>query len=398
MEIVEIAGPITIETLGHHGDGVSGDIGVRFTLPGETIEGGKITRSSPHRIEPVCCHFTTCGGCVLQHGSAELLAEWKSDLVRKALRAQGLDGEIRSVQTSPPYSRRRVVFSGRRTKKTVQLGFFERRSETLVPISECHLLLPQIMDALDDLKAIVRLAATRTSIVKLAVTSSDVGLDVAVTSARELNADELTSLAKIAGSFARVSWNGEVILMRVPPAQTFGGASVVPPPGAFLQATVEGEKALVDSVLEGVGHAGKVADLFSGCGTFSLPISQVSEVHAVEFDAAMISALETGWRQAQQSKRLTVEVRDLFRRPVLRSELNSWDAVVLDPPRAGAAAQVAEIAKSDIGRVVHVSCNPATFAREAKTLVEAGFNLDWIDVVDQFLWSAHVELVGCFSR
>ena len=398
MNIVDVTGEIEVEALGVHGDGRAGDLVIPQTLPGDVIKDGKIITPSAHRITPACRHFGVCGGCLLQHGAPDFLAEWKSGLVVKALQAQGIEAPVRQVHSSPPASRRRVVFSGRRTKKTVQLGFFERRSEILVPISECHLLVPEIMQAFETLQALVRLAATRTSVVKVAVATSHSGLDVAVTNGRILDRHGLEQVALIAGEFARLSWNGDVVLQQRPPAQKFATALVVPPPGAFLQATAEGEAALVASVLEGVGPARQVIDLFSGCGTFSLPLATVCEVHAVEFDGDMTDAMMAGWREATRLKTLTSEVRDLFRRPVLRSELNRWDAVVLDPPRAGAEAQVKEIAASDVSRVVHVSCNPVTFAREAKTLTEAGFTLEWINVVDQFLWSAHVELVGCFCR
>jgi len=165
-----------------------------------------------------------------------------------------------------------------------------------------------------------------------------------------------------------------------------------------LQATQDGEDALVRAVLNGVGTPARVMDLFAGCGTFSLPMAEFSDVHAVEFDDAMLKALDAGWRQAKGLKQVSVETRDLFRRPVLRSEFKGFDAVVLDPPRAGAAAQVEELAASQVARVLHVSCNPVTFARDARVLVDAGFTLDWMEVVDQFRWSPHVELVGCFSR
>ncbi len=397
-DISEITTRTEILTLGAKGDGLAGAIAIPFTLPGDVIETGQLTQTSPHRIAPVCAHFGTCGGCVLQHASDPFLAEWKAGIVAQALRAQGLPEEIRAVHTSPPASRRRVVFSGRRTKKTVQLGFFERRSEVLVPITECPLLVPEIMDVFEPLKNVVRMAATRSSVVKLAVSASDNGLDLAVTNARDLEPEGITKLASLASDFARVSWNGDVVLLKEPPFQTFGNARVVPPAGAFLQATSAGEQALVDAVMSGVDEASKLMDLFAGCGTFALPLAATADVVAVEYDQAMLDALDAGWRQAKGLKQVTVEARDLFRRPVLRSEFKGFDAVVLDPPRAGATAQIEELAASNVPRVVHVSCNPVTFARDGKTLKDAGFSLDWVEVVDQFRWSPHVELVGCFSR
>jgi len=398
MDINEVTGRVEIAGLGARGDGLAGDLAVAFTLPGDIIEDGQLVAHSSGRADPVCRHFGSCGGCLLQHASDPFLAGWKSGLVAQALRSQGLPEEIRALHVSPPASRRRVVFSGRRTKKTVQLGFFERRSEVLVPITECPLLVPQIMASFEALKAVVRMAATRSSVVKLAVTASEVGLDLAVTGARELEPGAVGTLAEVAGDFARVAWNGEVILLKEQPVQRFGKALVVPPSGAFLQATREGEAALVASVLGAVGAGAKVMDLFAGCGTFSLPLAAHHDVHAIEFEDEMLAALHAGWRKAEGLKHISIEARNLFRRPVLASEFKGYGAVVLDPPRAGAAAQAQELAASDVARIVHVSCNPTTFAREARVFADAGFQLNWVDVVDQFRWSPHVELVGCFTR
>jgi 23S rRNA (uracil1939-C5)-methyltransferase len=196
---------------------------------------------------------------------------------------------------------------------------------------------------------------------------------------------------------ARLTWDGEVIATLVPPVQRFGAARVVPPPGAFLQATREGEAALVAVAQEIVGDAKSVVDLFAGCGTFSLPMAGTAEVHAIEGEAAMMRALDRGWREAQGLKRVSVETRDLFRNPLMAEDLR-YEAAVIDPPRAGALAQTAELARSDIARIAFVSCNPVTFARDAKVLVDAGYRLDWVQVVDQFRWSSHVELVGAFAR
>ena len=397
-EISEITTETRIQSLGAKGDGLSGALAVPFSLPEDLIKDGQIKQASPHRITPACKHFKECGGCSLQHASDPFLADWKQGIVAQALRSQELPSDIRAIHVSPPHSRRRAVFSGRRTKKTVQLGFFARRSDQLVLLEECPILVPKIMDSLEVLKTVTRLAATRTSTVKLTVTEASSGLDLSVSGARDISAEQIGALAKTTPGISRISWNAEVILLKTAPLQTFGPAQVVPPPGAFLQATKEGETALIGLVLEGLGETSRVVDLFAGCGTFTLPISEIAEVHGVEFEPDMVAALDKAWRSETGLKRLSVEARDLFRRPLLRSEFKGFDAVVLDPPRAGAEAQVAEIVASDVARVVHVSCNPQTFAREAKTLQNAGFRLDWVDVVDQFRWSSHVEVVGCFSR
>lgn len=398
MEITEIRDRIEIDALGAGGEGLGGGYAVAQTLPGDVLADGAIETASPHRVAPACAHFGDCGGCMLQHGSDAFLADWKTDLVRTALRAQDLPDAVRHVHVSPAKARRRVVLSGRRTKKTVQLGFFERRGTRLIPISECHLIAPEIWAAFDVLKPIVRLAATRTSVVKLTVTSSEAGLDVSVTEARDLDRAGLQDLARISGEFARVAWNGEVVLLARPPIQRFGQAHVVPPPGAFLQATADGEAALRQAVLGGLEGQLRVVDLFAGCGTFALPLAQQADIWAVEYEPAMREALEQGWRKATGLKHVRAEARDLFRRPVLAQEFKGWDAAVIDPPRAGAEAQTREIAGSDLAHVVSVSCNPVTFARDARVLQDAGFKLKWLDVVDQFKWSTHVELVGLFQR
>ena len=197
--------------------------------------------------------------------------------------------------------------------------------------------------------------------------------------------------------FARLTWGGEMVALRAQPMQRFGPALVAPPPGAFLQATAEGEAALLRGVALAIGAARKVVDLFAGCGTFALPLAERAEVHAVEGDAAMTAALEKGARAAMGLRKVTVETRDLFRRPLEPDEFKGVEAVVIDPPRAGAEAQVARLAVAKVPVIAMVSCNPITFARDAKVLLAAGYRLDWLQVVDQFRWSAHVELVARFA-
>ncbi len=396
--IEDIKGPLQIDALGSGGDGLSDAGPVAFALPGEVIENGKIATPSPSRVAPACRHFGTCGGCQLQHAADDFLADWKTDLVRKALASQGLDIMPEFLHISAPGMRRRVTFSGRRTKKTVQLGFFARRSDALVSIEECPVVAPEIVAALDPFKELVRLGASRKSVIKLAVTLTQAGLDVAVSDAVDLDRAKLAQAVEIARAFARLSWNGEVVATHKPPVVSFDGIEVVPPPGAFLQATESGQAALIECVSQGIGEAKKVIDLFAGCGTFALPLAQHATIHAVESDAAALGAMDSAWRKADGLKTVSTEVRDLFRRPLLGDEMKGWEAIVLDPPRAGAAAQIAEIAGSSPARVVHVSCNPSTFARDAKTLIRAGLALDWVKVIDQFRWTTHIELVACFSR
>lgn len=352
----------------------------------------------PPKVTAPCAHFGTCGGCSLQDMSEADMARMKQDRVLAALRRQGIAAEVRGYHASPPRSRRRAVLSGRRTKKTTMLGFFGRASDVLVNITDCHVIAPEIQAAFPKLHELVRLSATRTSVVRLTVVATPVGLDVALGDARELTSENMARLPAVAGGFARLSWNGEVVLQRAAPSLPMGRAQVVPPPGGFLQATPEGEAALVAAVGEAVAGARRVVDLFAGCGTFTLPLAAEAEIHAVEGDATALAALDRGWRGAEGLRRVTTEARDLFRRPLLAAEFKGFEAAVIDPPRAGAAAQVAEIGGSAIARIGFVSCNPATFARDMAVLAGAGFHIDWLDVVDQFRWSDHVELVAGLSR
>jgi len=400
---------IVIERLGRKGDGLAEGVRAPLTLPLERVRGDvldglmaapRILAPSSDRITPVCPHFGACGGCALQHGSDAFLATWKSEIIARALAAHGLSAPMLPVATSPPRSRRRAVFAGRRTRKTVTVGFHGRRSDAIIGVTACHLVRPEILAGLSAFEALAGIAASRSAPVRIGVTSGPAGLDIDLRDAKPADAAVAARAASIAEDhdLARLSWNGDVLSLRRPPFQLFGPARVTPPPGAFLQATAEGEEALTRFARAAMGPARRIIDLFSGCGTFSLPFATGAEVHAVESDAAMLAALDAGWRSAPGLHRVTTERRDLFRRPVLAMELDRFDAVSLDPPRAGAEAQTREIARSPVSRVSYVSCDPATFARDAAILVAAGFALDTLLPVDQFRWSGHVELAAAFSR
>jgi 23S rRNA (uracil1939-C5)-methyltransferase len=403
---------LTIERLGHRGDGVAqgpeGQVFVPQTLPGEVVEGDlagdqllntRILTPSVNRIRPPCPHARTCGGCLVQHAADPFVADWKLGIVAGALAGQGLDAPLRPIETSPPRSRRRATLAVRRTKGGALIGFHARASETLVAIPNCQLLHPAIMAGFPALEALVVTGGSRSAELSLTVTHSLGGLDVAVTGGKPLESELRMALARVAEAFniARLTWDAEVIALRTMPVQRFGKALVAPPPGAFLQATSEGEAALLSAVKEAVGPARRVVDLFAGSGTFTLPLADSAEVHAVESDAAMLAALDRGWRQAQGLHRVSTETRDLFRRPLEPDEFKGFDAVVIDPPRAGAEAQTATLARARVPVIAAVSCNPVTFARDARILTEAGYVLDWVQAVDQFRWAAHVELVARFS-
>lgn len=401
---------VRVARLNRAGEGVAEEaVTVPFALPGERVRGRRvegvvavesILEPSPDRVAAACRHFGTCGGCALQHASDAFLARWKCETVALALARRGLEAPFRPVATSPAGSRRRAAFAGRRTRKTVQVGFHARRSDAVVDIAECPLVRPELLAAKPLLADAVTLGAARGGTIRLALTASQGGLDLDVSEAKPLDPDGLAEAARLAarGDLARLSWNGEVVAFRRPPWQAFGRARVTPPRGGFLQATAEGQAALTDAVSAAVGGARRIADLFAGCGTFSLPLAAAAEVHAVENSAPALAALDQGWRSAQGLRRVTTERRDLFRRPLLGPELARFEAVVMDPARAGAEAQARGLAGSSVPRIAMVSCDPVTFARDVAILVEGGYRLDWVQVVDQFRWSGHVEVAAALSR
>lgn len=397
--------PRTVVALTHHGMGRLADgTLVPRVLPGEEVEPRpdgtwRILRPSAHRVAPPCPHFAACGGCAVQHASDLFVEGWKAGIVRGALAGQGIEGEVARVLTSPPDSRRRARLAGRRLKKGALLGFHARASDAVVDNPRCRILTPALMALRPALLDLARLAAPRSREVGLLVTDSPAGADVVVEEARDLDAplrQDAGAWAAQAG-VARLTWNGELAARIGAPWQPMGRARVVPPPGAFLQATREGEAALVSLALDATRGAARLCDLFAGVGTFTLPLAERAEVHAVEGESALLEALERGWRGAPGLHRVTTEARDLFRRPLRPDELRRFDAVVLDPPRAGAEAQVAGIAEARVPVLAYVSCNPASFARDARALLAAGYRMDPITVVDQFRWSAHVELATRFS-
>ncbi|WP_323020214.1 class I SAM-dependent RNA methyltransferase [Pararhodobacter sp.] len=398
-----------IDRLNLRGEGVAPGLVVARALPGEEVGGEavdgriaqpKILTPSPDRVAAPCRHYKACGGCALQHASDAFVETWKTGVVRQALAGQGLEAPFRDTLTSPAGTRRRATLAGRRLKSGALVGFHGRASDTVTAIPGCTLLDPALVAVIPALEALVTEGGSRKGEVRLTVTRYAEGVEVSVDEGKPLDRALRLALPQIAGAhrLARLVWNGEVLLQEAPPSLTMGRARVSPPPGAFLQATPQGEAALKAAVIEAVGGAKQVVDLFAGCGTFALPLAETAEVHAVEGAAPMLAALDLGWRNATGLKRVTTEARDLFRRPLMPDELKRFDAAVIDPPRAGAEAQVAELAQAAVPVIAHVSCSPVTFARDARVLVGAGYRLDWVQVVDQFRWSAHVELVARFSR
>lgn len=398
-----------IQRLGHHGDGVAeGPIFAPMTLPGEKVSGVlsgqrlenvKIIEPSVERVAPPCRHFKSCGGCAVQHAGEGFVANWKRTIVETALQAQGIEAQFLSVITSPAQSRRRATLSARRTKGGAIAGFHGRASGAIVEVTDCKLLHPDLMRALPVAEALAIAGSGRKGEISVQVTLSEGGLDVSVTGGKPLDEALRLKLSEEAQhlGLARLAWEGEVVVTRQLPTQRFGRAQVLPPPGAFLQATSHGEATLRDAVMEITRGAKAVADLFAGCGTFALPLSERSEVLAVEGDRAMTEALEQGWRRAGGLHRLRPLVRDLFRDPLVTEDFKGIDAVVIDPPRAGAEAQTRQLAEARVPVIAAVSCNPVTFARDARLLIGAGYRMGPVRVVDQFRWSSHVELVTDFS-
>lgn len=402
----------TIQRLGRRGDGVAigadGRALAPLVLPGEVIEGEasdgriaapRILTPSADRVRPVCGHYRACGGCSLMHASDGFTAQWKQQVVETALAAQGIQAQVEAIHVSPPRSRRRAVFSGRRTKKGALLGFHARASDVIVDLVDCHVIRPEIQAALPLLRQIVVAGASRSAELSLVVIHGPAGLDVAVTGGKPMDPALFQTLAALAeqGDLARLDWDGQSI-MRRPPALPLGRAMVVPPPAAFLQATAQGEAALLAEVRSITQGAKRIADLYAGIGTFALPLAETAQVHAVEGLTPPLVALDAGWRAATGLQRITTESRDLARRPLFSDELNTFDAIVIDPPRAGAAEQARQIAGSTVDKLAFVACDPVNFARDARILADGGWQMTRLVLVDQFRWSPHVETVAEFRR
>ena len=412
----ETSTAVRIEKIGAQGDGIAGDLFVPLTLPGELVHGhvseGRIDPAgvlepSADRVTPPCPHFGACGGCSLQHWAAAPYLAWKRDQVAIALGRAGIATEILETFASPPHSRRRVALHARRDGRAVRLGFKARRSWRLVELDVCVIADPALVRALPALRKLAEpFLEHPKSAPTLHVTRTLTGLDIDVTGVERKHGGGLSvgarsraAEAAAAGDFARVTLAGEVIYQARQPVVKLGPAVVALPPGAFLQASPQAEATMAEMMVQAVDGAARVADLFCGVGTFTFRLAQASSVYAADSAAPAVRALASAIGSVPGGlKAVTSEARDLTRRPLLAMEMKTLDAVVFDPPRAGAADQAREIAASKVSRVVGVSCNPTTFARDARTLVDAGFRLDKVKPIDQFLWSPHIELVGVFSR
>jgi 23S rRNA (uracil1939-C5)-methyltransferase len=378
------------------GDGVTASgRHVPFGVPGDVLLDDGALAPGPHHQVPPCRHFPECGGCQLQHADDHAYRAYLTSRVETALAQHGLEAEVREPHLSPPRTRRRASLRAMKVGKGAVLGFNAEKSHRIIDMHECHILRPELFALVAPLRSLLGglLESKRTAEVQLAVV--DQGADVLLkgVTAEGLEAIEgLTSFATGQG-LARLSLDQglgpEPIYEPQPVTVTLAGRAVGYPPGAFLQATEDGEAALVGAVKEVVDGAERIADLFAGLGTFALASRAAYAAEASRDAAAAVK---------RAAPTIIVEHRDLYRRPLDADELKRFDAAILDPPRAGAAEQVAALARSSVARIAYVSCNPATFARDARALVDGGYALEWVRAVGQFRWSTHIELAAAFSR
>lgn len=394
----------TVIKLAARGDGVTEDgRHVALAAPGDQVDIAANIIPGPHHVDPPCRHFPKCGGCQLQHIDDASYSDFVVERIASALAAQKIDPpEIRPPHLSPPYTRRRASLRAERLGKRVVLGFNEAVSHYIVDIKECPILLPELFALVEPLRTLLGTMLPNRKSANVHLTWTDQGADVALDgveveglAAHEALTDfaqthKLARLAIDEGYGSEPRWEPD------PVTTTLDGVTVGLPIKPFLQATADGQAALIAAVREAIGGAGMVADLFAGQGTFAVPVSAAARVLAVE--GARDPAFMLRAAANRSGRPIAVEHRDLFRRPLSLEELSKFEAVILDPPRAGAKEQAPALAQADIGRIAYVSCNPNTFARDARILIEGGWRLDWIQPVGQFRWSTHVELAAAFRR
>ena len=378
------------------GDGVTpSGRHVPFGVPGDALLDDGALAYGPHHQEPPCRHFPECGGCQLQHADDEAYRGYLASRVETALAQHGLTSAIRPPYLSPPNSRRRATLKALRVGSAVLVGFNAQASHRIVDMRECHILRPELFELVQPLRELLSGMLMPKRIADIQMTLIDGGADVAikgVPAGRLAEVEQLTAFA-MNNDLARLSVDrglGPDTLYEPNPASvTLSGSRVAFPAGSFLQATEDGEAELVACVQEAIAGAPKTADLFAGLGTFALATGASYAAEASRDAAASLK---------RAAPAMNVEHRDLYRRPLDARELEPFDAIILDPPRAGSAEQIAALAGSTVRRIAYVSCNPATFGRDAKTLVDGGHALEWVQPVGQFRWSTHVELAACFSR
>lgn len=365
-----------------------------------------ILEASPDRTTPPCGHFGTCGGCALQHWAEPAYRAWKLDLVRQALGHRGLALPARVDQVFVPHAtRRRAEFAAAKRNGSVMVGFHAARSDAIVDQHECPILAPALAALVQPLRTALQEVLREGVAVDVLATETATGLDLLVSGAAAPDPVRRAALARFAAqhAIARIGWQAKrgtpepIVLLRSPQVR-FGEVLVDLPMPSFLQPSAEGEAALKSAVLAAIGKARRIAELHAGCGTFTFDLARIGKVHAVEGSRPSLNALDHAAKRAQLNHRIATEARDLERAPLTFQELKNFDAVVFDPPRAGAKAQSEVLAKSRVPGVIAISCNPATFARDARALVDGGYELTAMTVIDQFIWSPHVELVAAFRK
>lgn len=403
-----------IQSIGHRGDGIADHHGesvfIPYVLPGELVRTDgtgerrlpmEIIERSDQRAAPYCPWFMRCGGCAMQHASRAFELTWKRSLVAEALQQRGIEADIAECIDAHGAGRRRVTLHVRHGADGIEAGFMAARSHELVPMDSCPLLVSALKNAPALAADIGQLLAPKKKPLDVQVTATRDGLDIDVRGCGEINQNLRQKLTDYSArrNILRLSLHGDLIYARQPPVIAMGKAIVEIPPGSFLQATAQAEEILSALVVSALGKCKSVLDLFSGCGPFALRMAGSARVHAVEYDKGAIAALQKAVRNTQGLKPVTADVRDLYRRPLLAAEMVPYDAAVFDPPRNGAEAQVREFAKPNkLKTIIAVSCNPATFARDARILCDGGWRLEKITPVDQFRHAAHVELVAVFRR
>jgi len=408
---------LLIDHVGHRGDGVAFVDGeavyVPYTLGGETVEVAAVPGhhpdrrhllaveiASPERIAPFCPHFGVCGGCAIQHWEMQQYRAWKRNLVVETLSQAKLDCEVAPLIDAHGLGRRRITLHARMgTHQVLRVGFTAASSHDVVPVDRCPILDPALSGALDAAWALAEPLLADGKPLDIQVTATRGGLDIDVRGSGPLKPDMIALASRIAEQhrLARLTRHGELVVQRSPPAILMGTTEVILPPGSFLQATVTGEETLAALVTELCRKAKHIADLFCGVGPFALRLAAKARVSAFDNDAGAIAAMQKA-ATAPGLKPIKAEARDLFRRPLVMQELREVDVVVFDPPRQGAQAQALQLAASQVPVVIAVSCNVATFARDARILVDGGYRLEGVTPVDQFRHTPHVELVARFSR
>ncbi|MGI9352596.1 MAG: class I SAM-dependent RNA methyltransferase [Rhizobiaceae bacterium] len=405
---------LLIDNLGWQGDGVATVDGkpvfVPFALPGEivSVSGGgtrreivKVLKKSPDRIEPSCPHFGRCGGCQTQHLEKQAYEKWKLGLVNSPLEKSGITHPVVPMITFENHSRRRCVFNVRNTNNGVLLGYTERASNTIIPIETCPVLVPEIVESLEDIRRLASSLPQTRKPFRLSVLVTKNGLDIDIEGAVSLKSEQKAVLIRKALStgFARISSDHEILVEKRKPILQMGQCELVPPPGVFIQALEAAEREMTGLVCEHFSNCKTMADLYSGIGTFALRLAENSTVWAVEENKTALQALDRAWRETGgKLKQIKTEARNLDRRPVGFQEMKKIDGLVFDPPRSGAEAQARQIAKSKVGKVAAVSCNPQTLARDLAILTAGGYFITRIVPLDQFRYTPHVEVVVLLQR